>query len=315
MLLQPTIVLELLKLTLKFPKNEFCGFALFEMFGEPFEEQVVLHHFLPLNVGDESTTVYKELGDINEFRIMNPELNHLRVGTVKIHSHQKLSTFYSDTDTRDLNDNAEGMDIYFSIVTNNELNFYGKACRVVEVAPSEKTYTVVVENKKQEIKVTIPAKKERMIQDCSFEILHNYPQWFLEAFNKLKLPEVKTWNAYPQYNGGGWKSPQYNLLPPTPQDDLEEATFENQIREVFLISDKVQNLVKYFKSGQKVDMQAMYDSLEEFTAKDQDIFFDQLGEWITENKLEETAFHHQVSNFIEFVEFSNSDKILTDVTN
>ncbi len=314
-MLQPTIVLELLKLTLKFPKNEFCGFALFEMFGEPFEEQVVLHHFLPLNVGDASTTNYTELGDVVEFRMNNPELAHYRIGTVKIHSHNTMATFYSGTDQSDLEKNAEGTDLYFSLVVNNNLEFYGKACRVVEVAPSEKTYTVVVENKKQEIKVTIPAKKERMIQDCSFEILHSYPQWFLDAFNKLKLPEVKTWNSFPQYNGGGWKAPNYNLLPPNPQDDLEEATFEDQIREVFLISNKVQNLVKYFKSGQKVDVQAMYDSLEEFTAKDQDIFFDQLGEWITENKLEETAFHHQVSNFIEFVDFSNSDKILTDVTN
>lgn len=309
-LLQPSIVLELLKLTLKFPKNEFCGFALFEMFGEPFEEQVVLHHFLPLNVGDASTTNYTELGDIVEFRMNNPELAHYRIGTVKIHSHNTMSSFFSGTDQQDLEKNAEGTDLYFSLVVNNELNFFGKACRVVEVAQCEKTYTVVVENKKQEIKVTVPAKKERIVQDCSFEILHSYPQWFLEAFNKLKLPEPKvfSYNSFPQY-GGGWKAPQYNqrLMPPNPQE-VEETTFEDQIREVFQISDKVKDLVKYFSSGQKVDMQAMYDSLESFSAKDQDIFFDSLGEWIDENKLTETAFHHQVVNFIEFVEFSNFDE-------
>jgi len=306
-LLQPTLVLELLKLTLKFPKNEFCGFALFEMFGDPFEEQVVLHHFLPLNVGDASTTNYTELGDVVEFRMMNPELAHYRIGTVKIHSHNSMSVFYSGTDQSDLEKNAEGTDLYFSLVVNNNLEFYGKACRVVDTAPSEKTYTLVVDNKKQEIKVTIPAKKERIIQDCSFEILHNYPQWFLEAFNKLELPKPKvyTYNAFPQYNGG-WKTPTYNL-PPNPQEEMEEATFEDQIREVFTISNKVQNLVKYFKSGQKVDMQVMYDSLEEFSAKDQDIFFDALGEWITENKLDKSAFYHQVCNFIEFAKYDAND--------
>jgi hypothetical protein len=194
---------------------------------------------------------------------------------------------------------------------NNELNFFGKACRVVETAPCEKTYTVMVENKKQEIKVSLPAKKERLIQDCSFEILHSYPQWFLEAFNKLKLPEPKafSYNSFPQY-GGGWKAPQYNQglmqLPPN-QQEVEEVAFEDQIREVFQISDKVKDLVKYFNSGQKVDMQCMYDSLESYTSKEQDIFFDALGEWVTENKLSDTAFHHQVVNFIDFVEFSNFD--------
>jgi len=302
-LLQPTLVLELLKLTLKFPKNEFCGFALFEMFGDPFEEQVVLHHFLPLNVGDASTTNYTELGDIVEFRMMNPELAHYRIGTVKIHSHNSMGVWYSGTDQSDLEKNAEGTDLYFSLVVNNNLEFYGKACRIVDTAPSEKTYTITVENKKQEIKVMVPAKKERIIQDCSFEILHSYPQWFLDAFNKLELPKPKvyTYNAFPQYNTN-WKG-TYPLLPPTPQDDLEEATFEDQIREVFAISNKVQNLVKYFKSGQKVDMQVMYDSLEEFSAKDQDIFFDALGEWITENKLDKSAFYHQVCNFIEFAKY------------
>ncbi len=96
-------------------------------------------------------------------------------------------------------------------------------------------------------------------------------------------------------------------LPPNPQDNAEETTFEDQIKEVFQISDTVKDLVKYFNSGQKVDMQAMYDSLESYTSKEQDIFFDALGEWITENKLDDTAFHHQVVNFIDFVEFSNFD--------
>lgn len=280
------------------------------MFGEPFEEQVVLHHFLPLNVGDASTTDYTELGDVVEFRMNNPELAHYRIGTVKIHSHAGMTVFYSGTDQADLEKNAEGTDIYFSLVVNNNLEFYGKACRVVEVAPSEKTYTIIVDNKKQEINVTVPAKKERIIQDCSFEILHSYPQWFLEAFNKLKVPAPVNYNSFPQY-GGGWKASNYNQgwnpSIPIKVEIEEEATFEDQIREVFSISKKVQNLVKYFKSGQKVDIQTMYDSLVDFSAKDQDIFFDQLEEWIIEHKLEDTAFHHQVSNFIDFVEFSNFD--------
>lgn len=297
-MLQPTIVLELLKLTLKFPKNEFCGYALFELFGNPFEEQVVLHHFVPLNVGTAGTTNYNESGEISEFRLMNPELAHYRLGTVKIHSHHSLNVFYSGTDQSDLEKNAEGTDIYFSLVVNNNLEFYGKACRIVECAPSEKTYTFVVNNQKQEMTFVQPARKEKIIQDCDIEILHSYPKWFMEYFNKLEIPKPPVFNNH-------WNNPVQPKqlgIPAWFKDEDKPETFEDEIYEMFNISYKVKDLVKYFKSGQKIDSQAMYDSLEELPVNEQDVFFIDLGKWITENKLEETPFAFQVKDFVTFVE-------------
>lgn len=189
---------------------------------------------------------------------------------------------------------------------NNNLEFYGKACRIVECAPSEKTYTFVVNNQKQEMTFVQPARKEKIIQDCDIEILHSYPQWFMEYFNKLEIPK-------PLPNVYNWNNPvqpkQLGLPAWFKEEEDEVETFEDQIYEAFQISYKVKDLVKYFKSGQKIDINALYDFSAEAPANEEEKFLKELSNWITENKLEETPFAFQVKDFITFVENGSTETV------
>jgi len=306
----------MLTLCQKYSNVEWSGYCLHEKTGDLFNETIIVHGVYLMDIGSVTATDFKGNPDVATLIDEYPEIGDLifgngyRILQCKVHSHNNLSVFYSGMDQQDLEDNSKGQDVYVSIVVNNKMEFFAKACRWVKTEKTQKTVQVLNRSKYQPYTYEVPAGEEKMVQNCNVKIDMQNPEWFTKRLTEVKpVPVIKP-NVY-SYNvpGGintGWSAPKtlaqqteinfYN----TDFTEEEEYDFEDELTFVFSLPKKCE-LSTYLKKN-KIDLNVMSENLSTYGKKAEDEFFDQLAEWTIENDLQESPFFNQIQEWLKYVE-------------
>ncbi|MGL6064172.1 MAG: Mov34/MPN/PAD-1 family protein [Fusobacteriaceae bacterium] len=122
----------------KIAKQEWSGILLYTNKGDinkPYEMQITLQDIIPMNKGNSTYTEYSfnEQGEDKhlDYIILNPEAESWHIG--HIHSHNTMEAFFSQTDLKELKDNAGAHNFYLSLITNNYLDCVAKIVTKAEV--------------------------------------------------------------------------------------------------------------------------------------------------------------------------------------
>lgn len=105
---------------------EWSGVMFYETKGEVSNLQkfeITPTYIYLMDIGGGATTDFDYTTELTEFKMNNPQFIGKTFG--KIHSHNKMNAFMSETDISDLHDNSKMYNMYLSIVTNNNLDFNG----------------------------------------------------------------------------------------------------------------------------------------------------------------------------------------------
>lgn len=305
----------MLTLCQKYSNLEWSGYCLHEKKGELFNEQIIVHGVYLMDVGSGGATDFKGNADVATLVDAYPELDELifdksyRILQCKVHSHHKMESYYSTgaiSDQADLETNAQGRDVYVSIVVNNEMDFFAKACRWVQPETSK------VLSKGKYISYTGQLPEYKVVQDCKVNIDMQNPEWFTKRLTEVKPTPVVKPNVY-NYNvpGGintGWSAPktltqrqlELDNIDFTEADNDNEYDFEDELAYVFSLPKKCIPCT-YLKKN-KIDLNVMSENLSTYGKKAEDEFFDQLAEWTIENDLQESPFFNQVQEWLKYVE-------------
>jgi len=316
---QPALF-QMLTLCQKYSNLEWSGYCLHEKKGELFNEQIIVHGVYLMDVGTGGATDFKGNADVATLVDAYPELDELifdkgyRILQCKVHSHQNMGVFFSQgqpSDQQDLETNAQGRDLYVSIVVNNKMELFARACRWVKTAPFTKTVQVLEKGKYTPYSYEVSEGYEKIVQDCKMSIDMQNPEWFTKRLTEVKPAPVIKPNVY-NYNvpGGintGWSAPktlaqqtEFNFHNTDFTEEEEEYDFEDEIAFVFSLPKKCTPCT-YLKKN-KIDLNVMSENLSTYGKKAEDEFFDQLAEWTIENDLQESPFFNQVQEWLKYVE-------------
>jgi len=311
----------MLTLCQKHSNVEWSGYCLHEKTGDLFNETIIVHGVYLMDIGSATATDFKGNPDVATLIDEYPEIGDLifgrgyRILQCKVHSHNNMSSFFSQgagvSDQQDLEDNSKGQDVYVSIVVNNKMEFFAKACRWVKTEKTQKTVQVLNKSKYQPYTYEVPAGEEKMVQNCNVKIDMQRPDWFNKRLTEVKpAPVLK-----PAYNytipGGintGWGG---TYLPKSVAQQREfdfysepveeEYTFDDELKFVFGLPKKCEPEV-YLRT-EKIDMEVMKENLSTYGKKAEDEFFDQLAVWVISADLQESPFYNQITKFLTSVEF------------
>lgn len=306
----------MLTLCQKYSNLEWSGYCLHEKKGELFNEQIIVHGVYLMDVGTGGATDFQGNADVATLVDAYPELDELifekgyRILQCKVHSHNNMEPFYSGMDQSDLEVNAQGRDLYVSIVVNNKMNFFAKSCRWVKTAPFTKTVQVLEKGKYQPYSYEVAEGYEKIVQDCKMSIDMQNPEWFTKRLTEVKPAPI----AKPVYNynvpGGvntGWSVPktlaqqtEINFHNTDFTEEDNDYDFEDELSFVFSLPKKC--VPETYLKRSKVDMNVMSENLSTYSKQAQDEFFDQLAEWVIENDLQESPFFNQVQEWLKYVE-------------
>lgn len=159
------------------PREEWSGVLFYEVTGsitDPANMSVLLKELYPMQKGVAAYTEYMFNEELIDFRMDNPTTNYMKVG--HMHSHNTMGTFFSGTDTSELNDNSEFHNYYLSVIVNN----YFDVCARIAFRGVLSSNVYSCKNEDGEgYKVTIPASEEVMFYyDC--EIVRDQPNFLVE---------------------------------------------------------------------------------------------------------------------------------------
>lgn len=307
----------MLTLCQKYSNLEWSGYCLHEKTGELFNEQIIVHGVYLMDVGTGGATDFKGNADVATLVDAYPELDELifekgyRILQCKVHSHHKMESYYSTgavSDQSDLENNAQGRDLYVSIVVNNEMDFFAKACRWVKPETSK------VLTKGKYISYTGQLPEYNVVQDCKVNIDMQNPEWFTKRLTEVKPAPVVNkpfHNTAMSLFSDGVQSQLYGKPKTLAQQtefnfhntdftEEEEYDFEDEIAFVFSLPKKCTPCT-YLKNN-KIDLNVMSENLSTYGKKAEDEFFDQLAEWTIENDLQESPFFNQVQEWLKYVE-------------
>ena len=300
----------MLTLCQKYSNLEWSGYCLHEKKEGLFNEYIIIHGVYLMDVGTATATDFKGNADVASLIVAYPELDELifdkkyRILQCKVHSHQNLNVFYSGTDQQDLEDNAKGKDLYVSIVVNNKMEFFAKACRWAKTEKFTKTVEVLKNGKYEPYTYEVNAGQEKIVQECKVKIDIQNPNWFTKRLTEVKPAPVAP--ATYNYNVG-WKGVQTNQFKapvwesePVQAELFDEYPFEDEIAFLFGLPKKVEP-EEYLKT-QKVDMNVFMENISSYDRKAEDSFFEQLAEWIIFNDLQESPFYNQIAKYLSHVE-------------
>lgn len=267
-----------------------------------------------MDVGTGSTTSFKGDSSIATLVEEYPEIGDLifdkgyRILQCKMHSHVNFNCFYSGTDQSDLEEGSRNQDVYLSLVCNNKLEFFGKACRWAKEETDN--VEILVNGRYQKHTYRIPP----IVQSVNVKLESNLPAWFTKRLEEVKqVPVVQKFGTYNYGKGGtqyefndgetgwypnttpAWKNTNWTNVP---VKEEEEFTFEDELKQVFGIQKTIPSI--WLKKN-KVDLAAMIQNLQTYSVKEEDDFFDALGEWIVENDLTESKFGHQMKVYLKTI--------------
>lgn len=104
------------------PNNEWSGILLYKIIGNfsTGNFKIAVKDLFPMNVGSSAYTEYEYDSDFIKYRMANPDSLDWDLGHV--HSHNKMPTFFSGTDTDELKENIENHNYYLSLIVNNAMD-------------------------------------------------------------------------------------------------------------------------------------------------------------------------------------------------
>jgi len=184
------------------------------------------------------------------------------------------------------------------------MEFFAKACRWVKSQKTSKTVQVNRNGRYESYTYEIPERLEKIVQDVSVTVDMETSDWFNRRLTEIK-PVSKpqfTYYSYPTSSTAntGWKGHTVDLFENSASSLDEEYDFEHELAVVCGIKKDI-DLVS-FLGNHKIDMTVLINNLGTYTAKEQDVFFDQLSEWIVQNDLQESKFYAQIDKFLKNVE-------------
>lgn len=106
---------------------EWSGVLFYSVEGSIIDPKNMIIHckdIFPMDKGTGGHTAYEYGETLVEFRMDNPATNLMTIG--HIHSHNKMSVFFSGEDTSELTDNSQFHNYYLSVVVNNVFNVIGR---------------------------------------------------------------------------------------------------------------------------------------------------------------------------------------------
>lgn len=190
----------------KYPSLEWSGSLFFTYSGtiKNISELVITaHKILPLDVGSSTYTEYSYDERYIDFIEKNEERDYWRAG--HIHSHNKMSVFFSGTDISELEDNAPTKKpFYLSLIVNN----VGDLCCKIAYVVNTKVYGIDEDNNNYDIegiedKVVIISDCD-IVKDLSYDVEKD--EEFMDFVSKIKEPQQKSssrnnsWGLFPAYN-------------------------------------------------------------------------------------------------------------------
>lgn len=110
---------------------EWSGILFYNVTGT-FEDnnlEVKCVDILPMDVGSSTYTEFNMSPDVISYMAQNPELLDCKLGL--IHSHNKMSTFFSGTDTSTLQEEGNDRNHFVSLIVNNEGKYTAAITRKV----------------------------------------------------------------------------------------------------------------------------------------------------------------------------------------
>lgn len=303
----------MLTLCQKYSNLEWSGYFLHEKKGELFNEQIIVHGVYLMDIGTAGATDFKGNADVATLVDAYPELDELifdkgyRILQCKVHSHNNMEPFYSEMDQSDLETNAQGRDLYVSIVVNNKMNFFAKACRWVKTEKCLKTVQVLEKGKYRPFSYEVAEGYEKIVQDCKITIDMQNPEWFTKRLTEVKptpVPVNTGWkgNQVEWYNQPKTLDQQtefnFHNTDYTQQED--EYCFEDEL--IFLFNLPKKCVPELYLQKNKIDKDYFLEKIAEYGTKAEDAFFNQLAEWVIENDLQESPFFNQITQITAHVE-------------
>jgi hypothetical protein len=288
---------------------------LHEKQGELFNEQIIVHGVYLMDIGTAGATDFKGNADVATLVDAYPELDELifdkgyRILQCKVHSHNNMEPFYSGMDQQDLETNAQGRDLYVSIVVNNKMNFFAKACRWVKTEKCLKTVQVLEKGKYRPFSYEVNEGYEKIVQDCNVKIDMQNPEWFTKRLTEVKPAPVPV-NTGWKGNQVGWYNQPKTLAQQTEfnfhntnyaqAEEEEDYTFEDEL--IFLFNLPKKCVPELYLQKNKIDKEYFLEKISEYGTKAEDAFFNQLAEWVIENDLQESPFFNQITQITAHVE-------------
>jgi hypothetical protein len=211
---------EIMYLHSKISDVEWSGVLLFKVISGGIDdiENLVIkaHHVFPQDVGTSGYTEYKFDEDTIDMYDEIPGAEDMKIG--HIHSHHNMQTFFSATDTSELEDNAPNHNYYLSLIVNHKSQ---PCAKIAFISESTETITYRGPNGKKK-KVTYAPEPSLSIIDM--DIVFESVDTFRERVNKLIIARneitskarVITTSPYANYGGYGGNS-QFGRYADVPQ--------------------------------------------------------------------------------------------------
>lgn len=229
------------------PDHEWSGVLFYEVKGSianPSEFSVYPKQIFLMDKGSAGATDYLFDETLIEYRMNNPETNQYRIG--HIHSHNKMATFFSGTDTSELNDNSEFHNYYLSLIVNNA--FTNTARIAFRGQRSPMTVSAMDENGNSYQLSTAPGEQVMFYYECDIitetdvlSVTESFKQRASEIITKAtqkiqKFLGTSHNNGGIQPGSGFWLNGQWvstarsyaNQTPPTSKSGNEVQRFIDQ---------------------------------------------------------------------------------------
>lgn len=124
------------------PDVEWSGVLFFKAFGS-FEDNslhILVIDMLPMDIGTSTYTEFMISPDVPAYMLDHPELMEADVHRGLIHSHNRMETFFSGTDTKTLEEFGVDMPHFVSLIVNNSGNYTAAITRKVTIQSRKYRY-------------------------------------------------------------------------------------------------------------------------------------------------------------------------------
>lgn len=172
----------------KVGKDEWSGILLYKIVsGDIKDPDNFILKAEDLFLKDIGTSTYTEYEfDENDLDMYEEIPNAIEMKLAHIHSHHNMQTFFSSTDTQELQDNAPNHNYYLSLIVNFDCQWCAKIAFI-----AEKTGGDIIFNGSTGNKETLKLKGEKVLVtlDCTIEL--EVDEIFKNRFQKIKEEKEK----------------------------------------------------------------------------------------------------------------------------
>uniref|UniRef100_A0A6M3LXZ0 JAB domain-containing protein n=1 Tax=viral metagenome TaxID=1070528 RepID=A0A6M3LXZ0_9ZZZZ len=172
----------------KIGKTEWSGILLYDIIKGSVEDVSSLvmkgRHVYLMDIGNSAATNYEFSEEVLDMYKMFKKSEGLNIG--HIHSHHSMTSFFSGTDTSELEDNCKNHSIYLSLIVCFEADYTAKLALYVEVPE----YSGLLKRlNKTPLRIFYSAKNKTEILDVDVEF-EEYNSLFDERIASLKKAKV-----------------------------------------------------------------------------------------------------------------------------